>query len=205
MATENPKHAVLKQKAIHEGQEFAGIFLYLAFFFCAVVTNQRLLLNEYHISYFNYGTALINAAVIAKVILIGEYARLGRRQETRPLLLVAIYKAFLFSLLVFAFHIVEEVIKLLVHGEKIVAALHHVRMDLLLSHCVVVFCTFIPLFAFRELQRVLGEENFRGLLFRTGATTKSDLGSTASLSSGATSVASVRPQTADLANTQKPK
>ncbi len=89
MATENSKHAVLKQKAIHEGQEFAGIFLYLAFFFCAVVTNQRLLLKEYHISYFSYGAALINAAVIAKVILIGEYARLGRRQETRPLLWLA--------------------------------------------------------------------------------------------------------------------
>jgi hypothetical protein len=176
MSNENSKHAVLKQKAIHEGQEFAGIFLYLAFFFCAVATNQRLLLNDYHISYFSYGAALINAAVIAKVILIGEYARLGRRQEARPLLWVAISKAFLFSLLVLAFHIVEEVVKLIVHGEKVVEALHRIRIDLLLSHCVVVFCTFIPLFAFRELQRVLGEESFRALFFRTGATSKSDLG-----------------------------
>lgn len=175
MTTENSKHAVLKQKAIHEGQEFVGIFLYLAFFFCAVVTNQRLLLNEYHISYFSYGTALINAAVIAKVILIGEYAHLGRRQETKPLVLVAFYKAFLFSLLVLAFRIVEEAIKLIVHGEKVVAASHHIRMDLLLSHCVVVFCAFIPLFAFRELQRVLGEETFRALFFRPGAASKSDI------------------------------
>jgi hypothetical protein len=188
MATENSKHADLKQKAIHEGQEFAGIFLYLAFFFCAVVTNQRLLLNDGQISYFSYGAALINAAVIAKVILIGEYARLGRRQETRPLLLVAIYKAFLFSLLVLAFHIVEELIKLIVHGENISAALHHLRMDLLLSHCVVVFCTFIPLFAFRELQRVLGEESFRGLFFRTGAISKSDVGGVTDFSVRSTSV-----------------
>ncbi len=196
MATENSKHAVLKQKAIHEGQEFAGIFLYLAFFFCAVVTNQRLLLKEYHISYFSYGAALINAAVIAKVILIGEYARLGRRQETRPLLWLAIYKAFLFSLLVLAFHVVEEVIKLIVHGEKIVAALHHIRIDLLLSHCVVVFCTFIPLFAFRELQRVLGEESFRGLFFRTGGISKSDVGGVTDFSAHSTSdpAPTVKPQ-----------
>src|SRR5579864_6958624 len=128
MTTENSKHAVLKQKAIHEGQEFVGIFLYLAFFFCAVVTYQRILLNEYHISYFSYGTALINAAVIAKVILLGEYAHLGRGQETKPLVLVAFYKAFLFSLLVLAFRIVEEAIKLIVHGEKVVAASQHIRM-----------------------------------------------------------------------------
>jgi hypothetical protein len=205
MSNENSKHAVLKQKAIHEGQEFVGIFLYLTFFFCAVVTNQRLLLNEYHISYFSYGAALINAAVIAKVILIGEYARLGRRREARPLLQVAFYQAFLFSLLVLAFHIVEEVIKLFMHGEQIVAALHHVKIDRLLSGCVVVFCTFIPLFAFRELQRVLGDENFRALFFRTGAMSKSDVGAATDLSGTSVSVASVKPQTADLTNTQKPK
>ncbi len=196
MATKNSKHADFKQKAIHEGQEFAGIFLYLAFFFCAVVTNQRLLLKEYHISYFSYGAALINAAVIAKVILIGEYARLGRRQETKPLLRVALYKAFLFSLLVLIFHIVEEVIKLIVHGENISAALHHLRMDLLLSHCVVIFCTFIPLFAFRELQRVLGEESFRDLFFGAGAISKSDVGGATDFSAHSTSVPvpTVKPQ-----------
>ncbi len=174
MNTENSKKPILKQKAIHEGEEFGGIFVYLAFFFCAVVTYKMLLLNEYHISYFNYGAALINALVIAKVILIGEYARLGRKRESKPLFQVALYKAFLFSLLVLAFHILEEVIKLLVHGEKIAAALHNVPINELLSRCVVVFCTFIPLFAFRELQRVIGEENFRALFFRTGAMAKSN-------------------------------
>jgi hypothetical protein len=174
MNTETSKKAVIKQKAIHEGQEFAGIALYLAFFFCAVVTYRMLLLRQYQISYFNYGAALINALVIAKVILIGEYARLGHKREAKPLLYTSLYKAFMFSLLVLAFHILEEVIKLLIHGEKIVEALHRVQIDELLSRCVIIFCTFIPLFAFRELQRVIGEENFRSLFFRTGAMAKSD-------------------------------
>jgi uncharacterized PurR-regulated membrane protein YhhQ (DUF165 family) len=174
MNTETSKKAVIKQKAIHEGQEFAGISLYLAFFFCAVVTYRMLLLHQYQISYFNYGAALINALVIAKVILIGEYARLGDKREAQPLLYTSLYKAFMFSLLVLAFHILEEVIKLIVHGEKILEALHSVQIDELLSRCVVIFSTFIPLFAFRELQRVIGEENFRSLFFRTGAMAKSD-------------------------------
>jgi hypothetical protein len=52
------------------------------------------------------------------------------------------------------------------------------RIDDLLSRSLVVFCTFIPLFAFRELRRVLGDDHFRALFFRTGATAKSDLSST---------------------------
>src|SRR5271155_2047097 len=111
MNTDISKGATFKQKAVHELQEFFGIFLYLAFFFCAFATYSMLLLNEFHVSYFVFGTALINALVIAKVILIGEYAHLGKKHEVKPLFESATYKAFLFSLLVFAFHIVEEVIK----------------------------------------------------------------------------------------------
>jgi hypothetical protein len=53
-------------------------------------------------------------------------------------------------------------------------ALRDIRIDDLLGRSLVVFCTFIPLFAFRELQRVLGEENFRALFFGAGAPAKSD-------------------------------
>jgi len=78
-------------------------------------------------------------------------------------------------LLVLGFHVVEEVIKLLLHRENLARALHEIRIDDLLGRSLVVFCTFITLFAFRELQRVLGEDNFRALFFRTGATAKSEL------------------------------
>src|SRR5450755_1530314 len=168
MNAENSKKVSLKQKAIHEGQEFAGISLYLAFFFCAVVTYSTVLLGKFQVSYFSYGSALINALVIAKVILIGEYAHLGKKHETKPLLLSAVYKAFLFGLLVFAFHIVEEIIKRLLHGDAIINASHNIHLDDLLSRSLIIFCTFIPLFAFRELQRVLGDDRFRALFFHTG-------------------------------------
>lgn len=176
MSTEISKAANIKQKAVHELQEFLGIFLYLAFFFCSVATYSMLLLNEFHVSYFAFGTALINALVIAKVILIGEYAHLGKKHENEPLFLSAAYKAFLFSLLVFAFHIVEEVIKRLWHGEDLARASHRLRIDELLARSLVIFCAFLPLFAFRELRRVLGEGNFRSLFFRTEAAPKANAG-----------------------------
>jgi hypothetical protein len=174
MNAENSEKVSLRQKAAHELVQFVAIFLYLAFFFCALTTYSMLLLKEFNVAYFTYGFALINALVFAKVILIGEYGHLGKKREAKPLLQVAVYKAFLFSLLVFAFHIVEEVIRLLVHRENMASALHHVRIDDLLGRSLVVFCTFITLFAFRELQRVLGEETFRDLFFRTGASAKSE-------------------------------
>jgi hypothetical protein len=174
MNAENSKTLSLKQKAVHELQDFAGISLYLAFFFCAIATYSVLLLNQFHVSYFVYGTALINALVIAKVILIGEYAHLGKKQESKPLFQSALYKAFLFSLLVFAFHIVEEAIKRRWRGENFATAYHGIRISELLARSVVPFCAFLPLFAFRELRRVLGEDKFRSLFFRTGETAKTN-------------------------------
>src|SRR5271167_3358973 len=109
MHAENSQKSSLKQKAAHEFKEIAIIFFYLAFFFCALATYSMLLLGRFHISYFTYGAALINALVITKVILIGEAAHLGKKVETKPLIYSSVYKAFLFGLLVFAFHILEEV------------------------------------------------------------------------------------------------
>lgn len=174
MNAENPQKTGLKQKAAHEFKEIAIVFVYLAFFFCALATYSMLLLDKFHISYFNYGAALINALVITKVILIGEAAHVGTRLDARPLAYSALYKAFLYGLLVFAFHILEEMIKRLIHGKDIVGAFHEIRLDDLLARSVIIFCTFIPLFAFREVGRVLGQDRFRALFFRGGAAQNSN-------------------------------
>jgi len=165
VVTGNFEKVGLKQKAIHEFIQFLGIFLYLAFFFCAVSTYRMLLLSDFRDSYINYSFSVINAFVIAKVILIGEYKHLGKGLEDKPLLVSAIYKAFLFGLLTFVFHIVEEAIKKMLHGEGAASAFLDIHTKILLARSIVVFCTFLPLFAFRELRRVLGESRFNHLFF----------------------------------------
>jgi len=165
VATASPEKAGLKQKAIHEFIQFLGIFLYLAFFFCAVSTYRMLLLSDFRDSYINYSFSVINAFVIAKVILIGEYKHLGKRLENKPLLVSSIYKAFLFGLLTLAFHIVEEGTKRVLHGESAASAFLDLHIKVMLARSIVVFCTFLPLFAFRELRRVLGEGKFNHLFF----------------------------------------
>jgi|SRR5271167_167672 len=66
-----------------------------------------------------------------------------------------------------------NVVKRLIHGKDIAGAFHEIRLDDLLARSVIIFCTFIPFFGFRELGRVLGKDKFRALVFGTGAV-KSD-------------------------------
>jgi hypothetical protein len=168
MSSDSPTPKNRKQKAKHELRELMIIFLYLAFFFCALVTYSMLLLREYHVRYLEYAFALLNALIITKVIMIGEYAHVGKRGETMPLVLSALWKAFIFTLLVFAFHVVEEVIKRLIHGDAVAEASRNLRFDELAGRCIVVFCVFIPFFAFREFRRVMGEDEFKALVFGKG-------------------------------------
>ena len=161
----NSAHPDLKQKAKHELREMLELAVYLAFFFCALAAYDMLLLNEYRVESWNFGFALINALVITKVIMIGEYAKLGRKYESRPLLLSAVWKSFVFGLLVYAFHIIEEAIKRLIHGAPLLTTPREIHFEQLGARAVVVFCIFIPLFAFREFRRVMGEDQFRALLF----------------------------------------
>jgi hypothetical protein len=167
MPAENSQKTSVKQRVTHEFEELAITTLYLAFFFCALATYSMLLLDRFHVSFFAYGTALINAVVIAKVILIGEALHAGTRFEEKVLIYSAIWKAFVFGLLVFAFHIIEELIKHLVHEKDLAGAFHNMRIDDLLARTVIIFCTFIPFFAFRELRRVMGQDTFRALFFHS--------------------------------------
>lgn len=167
MTDEKPEKKALKQKVREELEDVAILTAYLAFFFCALATYSMLLLDKFHISSFAYGTALINAVIIAKVILIGEAVHVGKKFEGKALVFSAIWKSFVFGWLVFAFHIGEEMIKNLIHGKGAAAAFREIRFDDLLSRSVVVFCTFVPLFAFRELRRVMGRDSFRALFFHS--------------------------------------
>jgi hypothetical protein len=174
MNNEKLKEGAFKQKIIHELKTVGWVSLYLALFFCALCTYSMLVLNEFNIEnyYFRYGFAIVNALVIAKIILIGEYARVGRGHENKPLIVSALWKAFLFGLLVAAFHILEEVVKRLAFRERI-----SVRINEMLIRNLVVFSFLIPFFAFWELRRVLGEGKLFDLFFRRRTTAESEVSS----------------------------
>src|SRR5215831_11667436 len=64
--------AGLKQRAIEELRLFWIIALYLWVFLGSFTVYRRLVIAETGVAYLHYGIALIEALVIAKVILIGR-------------------------------------------------------------------------------------------------------------------------------------
>jgi hypothetical protein len=153
-----PAKPGFKEKAKRDLQDFAFIAIYLVLLFCAVASYTMLLLEKYDVttSTLTYTFAIINALVIAKVILLGEMAHVGRRFEGRPLWQSVLWKATVFGLLVFAFHIVEEFVKRIIHHEPAGTVLHRFDFQEMLARSIIIFAAFIPLFAFRELRRRAG-------------------------------------------------
>ena len=74
----------LKEKAIEEFRLYLIVFAYLALMLGAFTTYRRLVLAQAGISYAHYGAGIIEAAVVAKVILIGQALGVGKRLEVSP-------------------------------------------------------------------------------------------------------------------------
>jgi hypothetical protein len=164
----------LKQKFIHEFQEYLKILLFLAPLFCAFSTYRLLVLGRFKEGSFEYGTALFNALVLSKIILIGEYLKLGKRQEDRPLIYSTIFKALVFTLLVSAFRLLEEAVRGWLRGESIGSTFEALRskdINEVVGRALVVFFALLPFFALRETGRVLGERKLADLFFRPRAST----------------------------------
>ena len=159
----------LKKKIVHEVAEYWINVVYLTLMFAAFTQYRSLVLAAYDITYTNYWIAVIEALVLAKVVMIGDVLRLGRRLEDKPLIYSTLLKTVVFSLFVCVFTIIEHVIKGLWRGEGLTGGLidllgkgHHE----LLAGCLVTFVAFIPFFAFRALGRVLGEGKIWALFFK---------------------------------------
>jgi len=144
-------------------------FVYLACFFCAFTWYRRFILEQYHISYLHYGIGLIEALILAKVILVGDFLHLGRGLEERRLIVPTLYKTVMFTLFVGLFAVLEHMVGALLHGKGLAGGwqeLAGLNKYELFARCLVTFFTFIPFFAFKELGRVIGAGKILELFFR---------------------------------------
>jgi hypothetical protein len=159
----------LKAKVRQEMIAYAVNVAYLTLVFGAFTIYRRLLLAAHDISYTHYGVAVIEALVLAKVIMLGELLRLGRGLESKPLIYPALYKTVVFCLFVLAFKVVEHGVRGVWGGEgfgKGAAEMWNQGLPVLLANSLVVFAAFLPFFAVKELGRVLGRATLGDLFFR---------------------------------------
>ena len=175
MNEKNKKKAAVKQKVIRELIDYWVTFLYLVLFFGTFAWYRRFILAEYGIPYLHYGAAVIEALILAKVILIGDALNLAHGLEEKPLFIRTLYKTVVFTLFVGVFGVLEHTIGALLHGKGWAGGFEELKGEglyELLARCLVTFFAFIPFFAFKELERLLGEGSIRKLFFRKNAATE---------------------------------
>lgn len=161
-----------KQRLFHEINEYLVNFVYMAFVFSSIVLYRRLLLAEHGIYLTDYFAGIINALIIAKVVMIGAFLRISRKFEHKPLIIPTVYKALLFTIMVMIFNIIEVFIRGFIHSPVFSDAFNelkkHVDFDWL-GVSLIIFITFVPFFAFKELARALGREKIAGIFLKKQA------------------------------------
>jgi hypothetical protein len=158
-----------KKKIFHELVEYWINVIYLTLVFAAFTVYRRFLLAAYDITYTNYGFAVIEALILAKVIMIGAVFRLGRGLEQKPLIYPTLYKTAVFTLFLGIFTVIENVVKVLWKGTRFtgdIADFLGKGHNEFLANVLVVFVAFIPFFGVKELGRVLGQDKIQALFFR---------------------------------------
>lgn len=169
----DPGSPTLTRRLATEAEVLTLYFVYMASVILAFVAYRRLILAEYAVGYLQVGWGLMEALILAKVVLLGKKMGLGKRGDSLPLVIPILYRAVLFSLLTVVFMVLEEVLVGLVHGHPPAAALarlRHMNRDEALARTIVMFVAFVPFFAFQVLGSRIGltETDVFDLLFRTG-------------------------------------
>lgn len=151
--------AGLKARAVEELKTYWVIVFYLWLFLGSFTIYRRLIVAETGATYLHYGIALIEALIIAKVILIGRLFGFTRRFEDKPLIVPVLYKSILFGVLVLLFGVVERLVEGWFHKQDIAAILQSIVSiggHEICARMLILVVAFVPFFAFWEMGRVFG-------------------------------------------------
>jgi hypothetical protein len=170
--------SALRDRALDEVRRFAVMFLYLWILFGLFVLNERIILDQRGIGFTLHGLALLNALVLAKVMLLTEDLNLGRWMRRRPLIYPILFESLLLTVMFICFHVVERVVVGLAEKQTVDASIPAIGgggLAGVVCVAVILFVALIPFFAFRNVSRDLGPGQLHAMLFGTAAKTTKDL------------------------------
>ncbi|MFK8250100.1 hypothetical protein [Ancylobacter terrae] len=176
MTPETPHHGgrpagkthALKQRALHEVRSFLIMFVYLWVLLSLFVLNETVVSREHGLDLKLQGFALINALVLAKVMLVVEGLELARWLRSRPAIVVIIYEAALCTTFFLLFHVLERHVVDYFRGPG--EATREVAIGGggfagVLIVAVILFVSMLPFFAFKNVARAIGPDRMRRVLF----------------------------------------
>lgn len=167
-AASTPK-PTLKQKFVSQFREVFGMFLYLWVLFALFTYHKAIVLAQYNIDYKPFGIAIINAFILAKVMLVAEKMNLAARLRNKPLAYPILTKSIVLAVIFILFNMAETMIKGLWKGKTWSESMPKIGggspAEFIITGAILAVA-LIPFFAFRELSLALGRGVLGGLLVR---------------------------------------
>lgn len=161
-------HAFTK-KFYDEMVKFYIYALFFALFFTAFTIYRQLILEEYINSYWHLGSGVIQALIIAKLIILGEVLHLGKKYENAPLIIPTLFKAVIFSIFVLLLTVLEHFVVGYFTGKTWAVIYDHLiekGIYEILARVYVMFFVFVLFFGFKETGRVIGDRRLYELFFK---------------------------------------
>ena len=171
MAVQSSIWRKVRDKGITEFKKMLVMFLYLWAVFGLYVLDQKLILQSRGIDYSAQGFAIINALVLAKVMLIADGLKLGHRFHHRSLIFPIVIKACVFAIVFMLFHVAEELAIGMIKGRGLAESIPRIgggTLEGVLCVWGIMFISLAPFFAVVEIGRVIGKDELWRLVFRRG-------------------------------------
>ena len=159
----------LKEWAIREGKLFFAMFLYLFILFGLLNLNEYVILAQHKIEFSKYGYGFINAWIYARILIVAEHMHIGKGLEGRPLIYLILLKAGLFMIVVIVVRSLEAVLVGLWNGRSLAESIPvggGGGLEGIGSVALTAAFAMIPYFAYREVARIMGEDELRSLIWR---------------------------------------
>ena len=161
----------LKERGIDEFRKFLIMFAYLWAVFALFLLNEAVILRKTDINFLAQGFALINAAVLAKVMMLADALKMGRRFDHLPMIYPIAYKSALFAVVFIVFHGIEEIVVAMIASKPVAASIPAIGggtwMGVALIWAILA-SSLLPFFALREIAALMGEGRLWALMFHRG-------------------------------------
>jgi hypothetical protein len=155
---------------LKETKAFCVRLLYFLFCFGLLLLLKKLILDEYHIGFLGFGTALIGAFIAAKVVLVFEHTPLARAFNASPPIIKVLFETIFYGLLSLAVLYAERAFELRHHAGGFIPAfsvvLHQNDRYLFAVTLIAVIISFAFYSILTVIDRHLGPGELLKLFFR---------------------------------------
>jgi hypothetical protein len=160
--------ATLAQRARRELYEFLVVSSYLFVCFGALIFYKASILHGEGIEFTVFGLAIVKALILGKFLLLLEALKIGEdKKHARSALANILTKSLLFSLLLFAMTVVEELIVGHFHGKasrEVLTEIAGGTWQQAVAVAILLFLILIPFFGYQEIAARLGKGKLSKLL-----------------------------------------